>query len=114
MTFITTKGFLVINGGNESLRVEREIGARLSLALGEGIWWFFVDIIAIVSQYNRKLINYPSQLIIKKSERRMRKELNTTSTFFVISNVAAIRWRYLIDELRCCRFQFVLLYHKKE
>ena len=37
MTFITTKGFLVINGGKESLRVEREIGARLSLALGEGI-----------------------------------------------------------------------------
>ena len=93
MTFITTKGFLVINGDNESLRVEREIGARLSLALGEGIWWFFVDIIAIVSQYNRKLINYLRKLIIKKSEGRMRKELNTTSTFFVISNVAAIRWR---------------------
>ena len=37
MTFITTKGFMVINGDNESLRVEREIGARLSLALGEGI-----------------------------------------------------------------------------
>lgn len=37
MTFITTKGFLVINGDNESLRVEREIGARLSFALGEGI-----------------------------------------------------------------------------
>ena len=82
---------MVINGGTFCLRVEKEIGARLSLALGEGISWFFVDIITIVSQYNRKLINYPSQLIIKKSERRMRKELNTTSTFFVISNVAAIR-----------------------
>ena len=82
---------MVITGGTFCLRVEKEIGARLSLALGEGISWFFVDIIAIVSQYNRKLINYPSQLIIKKSERRMRKELNTTSTFFVTSNVAAIR-----------------------